>query len=499
MINRNKLLINISLIILILSIFMACQPGPLPPVDGIMPENGERLFANTNYTIRWPMPDPDSEEPAPENTLERLGEKVAIDLYKNGVFYSEIVASTDNTGNYNWKLYRYIDPDTDYSIRIMEEGNENNYADSDGTFTISKFRRIPAEWEELEGVWFVYTTGYSDFVPDMIKEVADVTKAFVMVESTSEESSANSYLNSYGVNMANVEFYVYNGSSWSVPVWIRDFGPMYVFEAGERKLIDFTHSYHCDDMPIVIGNLTDVDVIDGTDIELPGGIYISDGINTSFGSKALYVEPNGATFGNSYVWNVNHYSSETAFLDDLSNFTGNSKNIMIDYMDNDKTHHIDMWSKQLDENTFVVGDYVNQSDSNYTILNNVASFLEDEGYTVIRIPQPEQLGYKNITNPNSKFTRTDRYIKTTITYTNALFVNGGESGKKFLVPSYTDYTFTGASTVNQQVKTIYENALPDYEVVMINSDSIIGSGGSIHCTTMQVPKEDRHVSFSYQD
>jgi agmatine deiminase len=492
--------------IIILAFFMfisfyaiACQPHNLPPVDGILPEDGERLFANTNYNIRWPMPDPEGEESPPENTLEHLGDYVTIHLYKGGSFYSEIKDNTENSGSYVWKLDKYIDPDIDYSIRIMEAGNETNYADSDGNFTISKYRRVPAEWEELEAMWFTYTTGYNDFVPRMIKEVAEVVDAYVIIDSPGDETQAYNYLDSFGVNMSKVEFYVYNGTSYPA-IWMRDFGPIYVFEAGERKILDFTHSYYCDDMPAVIGNLTNTDVIDASIIELPGGIYLSDGINTSFGSKALFVEPDGAPFGNSYYWNVNNYSSENAFLEDLSDFTGNTINILMDYMDNDKTHHIDMWSKQLDETTYVVGDYENQSDSNYTILNNVATQLENAGYTVIRIPQPEQLPYKNLDDPNSKFKNPrNRLIKTTITYTNALFVNGGENGKRFLMPSFTDSIFPGADTVNQQVKTIYENALPDYEVIMINSDSIIGSGGAIHCTTMQVPKEDRHVSFTYDD
>ncbi|MGQ0507261.1 MAG: proprotein convertase P-domain-containing protein, partial [Myxococcaceae bacterium] len=40
---------------------------------------------------------------------------------------------------------------------------------------------------------------------------------------------------------------------------------------------------------------------------------------------------------------------------------------------------------------------------------------------------------------------------------------------------------------NEGARAVYQQALPGYTVVLINSDASITSGGSIHCVTQQVP------------
>jgi len=146
-----------------------------------------------------------------------------------------------------------------------------------------------------------------------------------------------------------------------------------------------------------------------------------------------------------------------------------------------------MWAKQLSLTTFLVGEYA--SGDNVAVTNNVASQLTNLGYTVLRTEYPLQ-EYKKVTPEMLKKHRDADYIiksklqyfPTTRSYTNSLFVNGGTNGKKVLVPSYSGYT-----TLNNNAQTVYENALPDWEIVMIDCSSIIGSGGAIHCTTMQMP------------
>jgi len=185
-----------------------------------------------------------------------------------------------------------------------------------------------------------------------------------------------------------------------------------------------------------------------------------------------------------------HFPSQEGILQAISDYTGNEENILTLYLANEKTHHLDLWAKQLNPTTFIVGRY--NSGSNAALLDQVAAQLEAEGYTVVRIPQPDQqpqpvtraILEHHILSDYLRRTAT-RELLITYSYTNSLLVNG-----KVLMPAY------GFPT-DEEARSVYEQVLPDYEVVMIDCSQIIEWGGAVHCTTMQMPKEDSVVSFSY--
>lgn len=349
---------------------------------------------------------------------------------------------------------------------------------------LSDEKFTPPEWWETEGVWLSWTSD-TDYISSMALEIAEICKVYIITSDSNDQSQAENKLSSYGVNMSNVEYYIYKGN-YGLSIWMRDFGPIYVFDNDNRKILDFYHSYHCNDMPIQIGNFSGDTVIDANDIELPGGNYISNG-TTSFVSDAIY-DPT-INEGNDYEHNIINFDSKEDLLSALSNYTGNDDNESVKNLDHERTHHIDMWAKQLTPDTFIVGKY--SLGENVAILNEVTTQLENLGFTVVRINQPEQYEVR-VTPEILKHHRNAEYlketkakdIKTTLTYTNSLIVNAGDNGKKVLVPSYSDYT-----TLNNNAKSVYESILPDYEIVMIDSSEIILYGGAIHCTTMRKPKE----------
>ena len=55
---------------------------------------------------------------------------VKIELYKGGVFDSEIVASTPNDGSYTWTIPTDLEDGIDYQIRISDVSNPTTYDDS---------------------------------------------------------------------------------------------------------------------------------------------------------------------------------------------------------------------------------------------------------------------------------------------------------------------------------------------------------------------------------
>ncbi|MBN1638579.1 MAG: hypothetical protein JW866_06420, partial [Ignavibacteriales bacterium] len=85
------------------------------------PNGGEVLNKNVSYTITWD---------------DNLSENVKIDLYKGGVFDSEIISSTPSNGSYVWTIPSGLTTGTDYRIRISSSIDNLLYDESDGDFTI---------------------------------------------------------------------------------------------------------------------------------------------------------------------------------------------------------------------------------------------------------------------------------------------------------------------------------------------------------------------------
>ena len=110
----------------------------------------------------------------------------------------------------------------------------------------------------------------------------------------------------------------------------------------------------------------------------------------------------------------------------------------------------------------MVGEYAS-GHPNHVLLNDHADSIsrcnnrEGMPYRIVRIPMPWSMSNA----PPS--------------YLNSLFVNN-----KVLVPLWNE-------PEDDTALFIYEQALPGYDVVGINCSQMSGSGGAIHCITMQAP------------
>ena len=91
----------------------------LASIEVTVPNGGESWQAGTSQTINW---------------TDNIDENVKIELFKDGVFDSEIVASTSSDGSYVWTVPNIAS--TDYMIKITDVSNSNILDFSDQTFTI---------------------------------------------------------------------------------------------------------------------------------------------------------------------------------------------------------------------------------------------------------------------------------------------------------------------------------------------------------------------------
>jgi len=74
---------------------------------------------------------------------------VAIDLYAGGVFHSNIVTSTPSDGVFFWGTGDALPTRTDYTVRVMDAADPDNYDESDAPFALApvpaaSFTRTPS-------------------------------------------------------------------------------------------------------------------------------------------------------------------------------------------------------------------------------------------------------------------------------------------------------------------------------------------------------------------
>jgi agmatine deiminase len=149
------------------------------------------------------------------------------------------------------------------------------------------------------------------------------------------------------------------------------------------------------------------------------------------------------------------------------------------------TGHIDLYLKMIDEQTIMASQYpsaITASDrkrieDNLQIIASYAN-IYNRPFNVYRIPHPtsDDGSYSRITCPQmNEDART--------------FVNGVTVNKTFIFPSYSTST-SGNNAQLDSVKKIYNQIMPGYKLVDIDSRVLSVGGGELHCVTMQIPAEN---------
>ena len=316
----------------------------------------------------------------------------------------------------------------------------------------------PAEFDSVAGILFSWEA-YSTLLTDLIKEVAEHDTAWVVVDNSTEQTSVYNTLSNSNVNMDHVVFEVSPTNS----VWIRDYGPWWIYEPGNRRgIIDLTYNRprpQDDSFPELFAESFGVNYY-GLDLVEAGGNMLLDGKGAVIVSDVIFDASQG------FDPNLTEDQLSQYFLE----YYGVHKVIIAPHLLNDGTGHIDMFVKIINDTTIIVGEYENQSagyPGNYDICNQVANQLANEvngngrPFNIIRMPMPP---YSN---------------GITYTYVNSLLVNN-----KILVPIYG---FSDSFANDVDVLSQYEEIIPGSEAIGFDCNQIIAANGAIHCIAMKVP------------
>lgn len=242
-------------------------------------------------------------------------------------------------------------------------------------------------------------------------------------------------------------------------VWMRDYGPFGIIEGTDQVgVVDSIYRHHAyrrkdDRMPSCVGKKKNFAVFP-MDLVLDGGNLMVDSKRNLFMTKRTY------------EWNRGKSREE---VDELIRDYFNVEEIhVLDYAEGpsgpaDGTGHIDMFVKLLDDSTVLITK--TEDEPFRTACEKAAAYFssikapDGDDYKIIRIKGWKKRG-------------------TWYTYTNSLIVNN-----VVIMPGYAGY----ANDEREAIEA-YRTGIPGVIVKVVNSDSSIHSGGSIHCVTQLIPK-----------
>ncbi len=315
----------------------------------------------------------------------------------------------------------------------------------------------PPEYEPVEGVLFRYNTGawtsvVTDCVAALTGDPLHDEIAYVVVASVAQMNSATTAFQTAGADLSKVQFIVKSTDS----IWIRDYGPHFVWQSGTRVIAD---SHYYPTRPV--DNFIPTRVATETFVEpsYPMGLYYSGG-NFQPG-------PDRSGFVTSLIHQDNADLSVQQIADLYQAYQGIDTLHIFPRLPGsvDGTGHIDMWMYLLDEDTVIISEF--KPGSNATaiqITNDAVPYMQDLGFTVHRTPA---------WNVGS----------THYTYANAFRVND-----RIFVPIYGPGNASYLDEDQAALDTWADAAGPGVTIVPIDCFSIIPAAGAIHCIVMQVPR-----------
>jgi agmatine deiminase len=308
--------------------------------------------------------------------------------------------------------------------------------------------RCVAEYEPMEGVIFAWKQ-FTSILSQMAARITTVGDAdvYVALDFASQQATVTTQLTNAGADMARVRFVVRNTNT----VWMRDYGPRYIYEGGCRAIVDHVYNRprpNDDVFPQFFAQLKhharyDLPLIHG------GGNFHLDATGFGYATRLIVNENPGRTEQQIRALWAQYQNLDTTITSAFPTTV-------------DLTQHIDMWMQVCADDRVVISDWpVNQGSVQDIICESAANLLASRGSTVFRTPA-------RLVNGNH------------YTYTNVVLCND-----LVLIPSYTNSL---VAPYNAQALVAWQNAMPGKTVVQINCEQMVASAGVMHCIMMHVPE-----------
>jgi len=252
--------------------------------------------------------------------------------------------------------------------------------------------------------------------------------------------------------------------------WIRDYGYISVVEDGEVKLMDFTFDAWGGKFEAELDNLVNrtlhkkgymgVTPLESIDFVLEGGAIESDGLGTILTTTECLCNANR-----------NGGLSKDEVEERLREYLGAKRVLWLDhgYLAGDDTDsHVDTLARFVSVDTIMYVQCLDEKDEHYVELKKMEEQLkvfrtfEGEPYELIALPMP-----------SAKFDEEGNRLPAT--YANFLITNGA-----LVYPTYS-------IDEDKVAHEVFKDFFGDKEIIPIECSRLIEEGGSLHCSTMQIP------------
>jgi agmatine deiminase len=342
-----------------------------------------------------------------------------------------------------------------------------------GVSVIQTVRRLPAEWEEQDGVLMAWPHQGTDWVNlhavqrvtiDIAREITRFERLLMAAPDIEEasQSMADAGLPPDRIWFSRVE---------TNDTWARDFGPVTVFEAERPVMLDFGFNGWGLKFPYDLDNqitrkVAKSGIFGKTRLEtvgfiLEGGSIESDGKGTILTTTDCLLSPNR-----------NPHLSRSGIEAFLYRVLGARRVLWIEnghLAGDDTDSHVDTLARFCPDDTIVFTACDDPADEHYAPLGRMAeelrSFrtLDGRPYRLVALPWPEAANDEQ----GQRFPAT---------YANFLIINDA-----VLVPMY-------GTPKDRQAIEIIGRVFPGRRAEGVYCLPLLTGHGSLHCITMQIPK-----------
>jgi agmatine deiminase len=345
--------------------------------------------------------------------------------------------------------------------RIISNRNQN--------LKREKMKYLPAEWQKQRAVLMAFPHKDSDWNDNLNSALVP----FIRIAQAIAYAQPVYIICDKKDNIADLFCSTHNMSFIEIATndtWIRDFGYISIIENNEIKLLDFTFDAWGGKFESFLDNALNktlhkkgymgITPLESIDFVLEGGAIESDGLGTILTTSACLCNKNR-----------NGGLTKDEVEEKLVEYLGAKKVLWLDYgylAGDDTDSHVDTLARFVSVDTIAYVQCQDKEDEHYDELKKMEEQLkvfktfEDKKYNLIPLPMV-----------SAKFDTMGNRLPAT--YANFLITNGA------LV--YPTYSVKEDKIVHQ----IFQKLFVDKEIIPIECSRLIEEGGSLHCSTMQIP------------
>lgn len=328
--------------------------------------------------------------------------------------------------------------------------------------------RFPAEWEPQDGVMITFPHANSDWAPYL----EEATQTFIEIATAIARFETCLIVCD---NIERIRKLLPENPNFifaAIPTndtWCRDYGPLTIEREGQIKCLDFIFDGWGGKFDASLDNRVNTTLeslnhfpplLSHSGFILEGGSIESDGRGTLLTTTACLLNKNR-----------NAGYSQTQIETYLTDALGSEHFLWLQsgfLMGDDTDSHIDMLARLISEEAIMYVACEDQNDPHYEALKQMERELQEfrtkdgKPYTLVPLPFPEEIFFDEERLPAS--------------YANFLIINGA-----VLLPIYNVLQ-------DSEAICIFEGRFPEHEIIPIDCSVLIRQHGSLHCSTMQLPK-----------